>query len=86
MFLEKSPERLTRRTRIERWLLLLLRCLALLAFALLFARPFSRSDSVTGDAVVGTRALILVDRSASMRRDDLWQQALQAISNDDVKI
>ncbi len=78
MFLEKSPERLTRRTRIERWLLLALRCLALLAFALLFGRPYSKSISLSSEGSVGTRALILVDRSASIRREDLWKRALQA--------
>ncbi len=89
MFLDKSPQRLTRRTRIERWFLLALRCLALIAFALLFGRPFFKSVSLS-DAATGSRVVILVDRSASMRREDLWQQALSAsekavksFSNDD---
>ncbi|HQZ27526.1 MAG TPA: BatA domain-containing protein, partial [Verrucomicrobiales bacterium] len=43
MFLEKSPERMTRRTRLERWLLLALRCLALLLLAFAFGRPFLTS-------------------------------------------
>ena len=78
MFLEKSPERLTRRTRIERWLLLALRCLALIALALLFGRPYLKSSSLDSEEKSGTRALILVDKSASMHRENLWQQALDA--------
>ena len=81
MFLEKSPERLTRHTRIERWLLLLLRCLALIVLALLFSRPFSRSVSLSSDGEAETRAMILLDGSASMKREDLWKRALAACEN-----
>ena len=42
MFLKPSPPRVTRRSRLENILLLLLRCLVLLALALGFARPFFR--------------------------------------------
>lgn len=76
MFLEKSPERLTRRTRIERWLLLALRCLALVALALVFSRPFFPSFSLPQEGENITRALVLVDNSASMQREDLWDRAL----------
>ncbi|MCB1236393.1 MAG: BatA domain-containing protein [Verrucomicrobiae bacterium] len=75
MFLEKSPERLTRRTRIERWLLLALRCLALILLALVFGRPFFRRAEFA-DVESGRRLFILVDRSASMRREDLWTRAV----------
>lgn len=78
MFLEKTPERLTRRTRIERWLLLALRCLALILLALMFGRPFLRSTTIAPDADGGRRTLVLIDASASMRREDLWQRALAA--------
>lgn len=77
MFLEKSPERLTRRTRIERWLLLALRCLALLAFAFLFGRPYLPALSLPSEAETNLRALVIVDSSASMRREDLWGQAVK---------
>ena len=76
MFLEKTPERLTRRTRLERWLLLALRCLALLLLAFAFTRPFFRSLTLPNEVAAKTRAVILVDRSASMQREDLWQRAL----------
>ena len=76
MFLEKSPERLTRRTRIERWLLLALRCLALILLAFMFGRPFLKSKELGGGGD-SRRIVILVDRSASMRREDLWRQAVE---------
>ena len=80
MFLEKSPERLTRRTRLERWLLLLLRCLAVILLALAFGRPFMKSFALPNEDSAINRAVILVDRSASMRRENLWDQALETAS------
>ncbi len=77
MFLEKSPERLTRRTRLERWLLLLLRCLAVILLALAFGRPFMKSLALPNEDSAISRAVILVDRSASMRRESLWEKALE---------
>ena len=48
--------------------------LALLAFA--FARPlFYRQSDMNISEAEGRRIAILVDTSASMRRDDLWTQA-----------
>ena len=40
MFLQPSPPRVTRRSRLENLLLLALRCLALCLLGLGFARPF----------------------------------------------
>ncbi len=77
MFLEKSPERLTRRTRIERWLLLALRCLALILLAFMFGRPFLRSSTLPLEEGEGSRVVVLVDGSASMRRADLWARAME---------
>ena len=76
MFLSPSPPRLTRRSRLENILLLLLRgaVLSLLAFA--FARPFLRQQVPPGPTDADQRRVaIVVDTSASMRRGDLWQQA-----------
>lgn len=78
MFLEKSPERLTRRTRLDRWLLLLLRCLAVILLALAFGRPFLKSFALPNEEKSITRAIVLVDRSASMRRENLWEKALSS--------
>ncbi|PAY21466.1 hypothetical protein CKO51_01155 [Rhodopirellula sp. SM50] len=75
MFLDSTPPRLTRRSRLENWPLLLLRCAAILLLAFAFARPFlplSESDSVAG---VKQAVIVLIDQSASMKRAGLWDQA-----------
>lgn len=77
MFLTPSPPRITRRSRIENWLLLALRALAIILLALAFARPFLRaSASLLMDRGLGGQVAILIDTSASMRRSDLWKQAV----------
>ncbi len=77
MFLEPSPPRVTKRSRLEHLSLLLLRCLVLLLLALGFARPFLPDASLQnvneGD---GIRTLILIDTSASMRRSGVWKEAV----------
>jgi Mg-chelatase subunit ChlD len=76
MFLVPSPPRLTRRSRLDNLLLLLIRAavLGLLAFA--FARPFLRQVArMDFDDVERRRVAILIDTSASMRRADLWARA-----------
>ena len=79
MFLEASPPRVTSRSRIEHWLLLLLRATALILLALAFSRPFMRqSEDQTVDAEA-KRLAILVDVSASMRRDGLWEQTIKKV-------
>lgn len=78
LFLSPSPPRLTRRSRLDHWLLLLLRAAALALLALAFARPFFRASAVLSlDQLAGRRVAIVLDTSASMRRADLWQQALR---------
>ncbi|KAA5545862.1 VWA domain-containing protein [Roseiconus nitratireducens] len=81
MFLESTPPRLTRRSRLENWWLLLLRCAAILLLALAFARPFfSSTDSTLVDQ--NRRAVILVmDQSASMRRQGVWDDAISKAQN-----
>lgn len=77
MFLQPSPPRITRRNRVEHWPLLLLRALALCLLAAVFARPFFRQTAATGtDAPAEQQVALLLDTSASMRRGDLWQQAM----------
>jgi hypothetical protein len=76
MFLLPSPPRLSKRHRIEHWLLLLLRCLALALLALGFARPFFKQTQLNDPtAVQPKRIVVLVDASASMRRAGLWDEA-----------
>ncbi len=76
MFLRPTPPRLTRRSRLDNWLLLLLRALALTLLAAAFARPFLRSVSLSDEELPGRRIVLVVDTSASMQRAGLWQQAL----------
>lgn len=79
MFLAPSPPRLTRRSRLDHWILLLLRAAALALLAFAFARPFFRQPSVSSDPPSGRRVAILVDTSASMRRGGMWQQATRHV-------
>lgn len=83
MFLAPSPPRLTRRSRIEHWLLLLLRAGALALLALAFARPFLADGSAMPLAdSPHRRVAILMDTSASMLRDGLFEQAVsQAVEH-----
>ncbi len=82
MFLTPSPPRLTRRSRIDNWLLLLLRATALILLAAAFARPFLRSVAQLGASqVAGRRIALLVDASASMQRDGLWSQVRQRVDD-----
>ncbi len=76
MFLSPTPPRLTRRSRLENWLLLVLRAAALALLAFAFARPFLRQAAPMdfGD-VPERRIALLIDTSASMRRGDLWPRA-----------
>ncbi|HWB02899.1 MAG TPA: BatA domain-containing protein [Verrucomicrobiales bacterium] len=76
MFLEQTPPRLTKRSRIEHWLLLLLRAAALALLALAFARPFFRAKAEPGTSADGAdRTVVLLDKSASLRRDGMWDAA-----------
>jgi hypothetical protein len=77
MFLSPSPPRLTRRSRPDDLLLLLLRASALCLLALAFARPFlRRALSLDREDAAVRRVAVLLDTSASMRRGGLWRQAL----------
>ena len=76
LFLQAHPPRLERRRRIEHWLLLALRMTAFILLALAFARPFISRPLPALAAATGRRVLLLVDTSASMRREGLWAEAL----------
>lgn len=82
MFLRPTPPRLTRRNRIEHLWLLLLRCLALLLLATAFARPFFRTDITSPTATSEARQIVLlVDTSASMRREGMWNSARAVVES-----
>jgi hypothetical protein len=89
MFLEQTPVPPRTRRKLEDWLLLALRCLALLLLAMMFARPFFRGDKQTVPAT-GTRWCVLLDTSASMQRPGAWDaaakqfhEAIDAVSEED---
>jgi hypothetical protein len=76
MFLAPTPPRVTRRSRLEHILLLVLRCTVLCLLALGFARPyFQGALSTVLPEPSGKRLVVLVDTSASMRRTPLWTEA-----------
>ena len=76
MFLQPSPPRVTRRSRLENIFLLLLRCLVLCLLALGFARPFfNKPNAAPVTSGPGKLVVLLLDNSASMRRQGLWDSA-----------
>lgn len=83
MFLSPTPPRLTRRSRLDQVLLLLMRLAALALLVFAFARPFLRETALLSlNDLPRRRVALLVDTSASMRRGDIWQQAQQAITRE----
>jgi Aerotolerance regulator N-terminal/von Willebrand factor type A domain len=76
MFLLPTPPRVTRRSKLENVVLLLLRCVVISLLAFAFARPFfSKPVAPDPTARGGQKLLLLLDTSASMRRAGLWSQA-----------
>ncbi len=82
-FLKPDAVTVQQRARIDDWVLLLLRCLAVLILCLLFGVPFlSRSDeesSATPSSGVGERVVFVVDHSASMRQEGFWQETKETL-------
>ena len=76
MFLDASTPVPVSKRRLENWLLLALRCLALILLALMFARPFLQGENAVAKSA-DRATLILLDRSASMRREDLWKRGVE---------
>ena len=81
MFLQPTPPRVTKKSRLENILLLLLRCSVLVLLALAFGRPFLKNPLSATTSGVVTRTVVLVDTSASMRREDLFNQAIDKALN-----
>ena len=78
MFLERIPFQEQRRRRIQHWLLLALRSLALALLALAFARPFlDRTDLSLGAASGPREIVVLLDQSYSMEIGDQFTRALE---------
>lgn len=80
MFLEAAPPRATTRQKLNDWLLLLLRGMAVILLAFAFTRPLWNSAINDSSALSEQRrVVILVDCSASLQRDDLWDQAVEQV-------
>lgn len=79
LFLQPSPQVTTTKRRLEKWLLLLLRCLVLLLLAFMFARPYRSSEAALQAAGTGRAVVVLLDQSASMSRGGLWPEALERV-------
>lgn len=83
LLLLPSPPRLTRRSRLDQILLLLLRLAALALLATAFARPFWRQAALLTLAdLPARRVAILLDTSASMRRGTLWNEARKLVERE----
>ena len=77
MFLKPTPPRMTRRNRLEHIFLLVLRCLVIGLLAFAFARPFLQKPmAATPTNTAGAQVVILVDTSASMKREGVWTDAV----------
>ena len=77
MFLVPTPPRVTKKSRLENILLLILRCAVLGLLALAFSRPFLRNppQRIRRQKVPRPRMVVMIDASASMRRDSLFDDA-----------
>jgi hypothetical protein len=81
MFLSPSPPRITKRSRIEHWLLLLLRSLAVILIVAAFCRPLWREPLAAEQPTAGQETIVLLDTSASLRRDGLWDEAVAQVKS-----
>ncbi len=80
MFLTPSPPRVTSVSKIEHWVLLLLRAAALCLLALAFARPVLRIPATIPVIPDETEYVaILVDTSASLQRRELWPTLVKTV-------
>lgn len=81
LFLSPTPPQLTSRSRLDNWLLLLLRTLALILIAFAFARPYFRQASRFDSDLTGRNIAIMLDTSGSMQREEVWASAIETIQN-----
>ena len=81
LFFQSTPPRLSRRSRITHWWLLLLRALALILLAAAFARPFLRQTVSAPIEHITRNRVLLVDTSASMRRSGIAKQVATHLKN-----
>ena len=77
MFLEPTTPKLTRPSKVDQWLLLLLRAIAIALLAFAFTRPYWSAPAEKDADKIGVQRMLLIDTSASMRREGLWDAAVQ---------
>ena len=83
MFLEPTPPQLTRRSRLDQLLLLLMRLGAIGLATLAFARPFLRETaSLSVSDLPGRRVALLIDHSASLQRSGMWSKLIQLVEEE----
>jgi hypothetical protein len=75
-FLQPTPIVQEQRAKIENLLLLLLRCLILALLAMVFTRPFLRQDLLKDIQGKSKQVVFLLDTSASMQREEVWDKAV----------
>ncbi len=80
MFLRKIEQKTVRRRHLRNWLLLLLRCLALMLLALAFSRPYFTKPNIQA-STARANGVILIDTSASLRYADFFERAKKAALN-----
>lgn len=81
-FLSPTLPKTTKRSTIEHWPLMLLRMLAVALIAFAFGRPFQRVAIDKSDEARGAnRIAVVIDASASMRRDGLREAVTRELQN-----
>ncbi len=77
-FLKELQSLKMRQIKIRQAILLILRCLAILLFVLAFARPTVKTERVLDHGQSRSSAVLIIDRSMSMKREDFFNQAQNA--------
>src|SRR3954466_4455961 len=80
-FVRQVPQRTIRRRTFRNLLLLILRCLAILLIVIAFTRPFFSRRSAAKDNGANGATVILLDSSLSMRREQMFANAVQRASS-----
>lgn len=78
MFLRRIEQKTVRRRHLRNWLLLLMRCAALLLLSLAFARPYFTQSNPLAAGGAQSSTVILIDTSYSMRYPGVFDRARQA--------
>jgi hypothetical protein len=82
MFLTPSPPRVTSRSRIEHWLLLLLRAGVLCLLALAFARPLWRTAVSSPEQSPDEELIaVVIDTSASLQQQGAWPDLIKQVND-----